>query len=110
MCRVCEKPCWRDGGEAECEMTDAEFTAERNALDEASGVIDLMERLQYSLRASARAARRAEPEGTTTGETKSAGRVASACAMCMDAGCYDGKWCDCATGQRLREREPRGPT
>ena len=55
-------------------------------------------------------ARRAEPEGTTTGETKSAGRVPRACAMCLDTGCYDGKWCDCATGQRRREREPRGPT
>ena len=62
MCRVCEKPCRRDGGEAECLMTDAEFIEALDALDRASGVLDLMEILHRSLKAPAR---RAEPEGTT---------------------------------------------
>lgn len=25
MCHVCERPCWRDGGERECDYSDAEF-------------------------------------------------------------------------------------
>lgn len=56
MCRACEHPCFRDGGEGPCAMTDQEFTDALNALDEASGVIDLMERLQYSLAAAKRRA------------------------------------------------------
>lgn len=49
MCRPCEESCWRDGGERECSLSDAEFEAAMNAMEEASGVIDLMERLQHSL-------------------------------------------------------------
>jgi hypothetical protein len=25
VCRFCERSCWRDGGERECELSDAEF-------------------------------------------------------------------------------------
>lgn len=25
MCRLCERPCWRDGGEGECAWTDQQF-------------------------------------------------------------------------------------
>ena len=49
MCRVCERPCFRDGGEADCAMSDEEFDVALDELDKASGVIDLMERLQNSL-------------------------------------------------------------
>jgi hypothetical protein len=38
-------------------MSDDEFTAALNALDEARGVIDLMERLEYSLQADKRKSR-----------------------------------------------------
>lgn len=55
MCRVCEHPCWRDGGEAECDVSDSEFVADINALDTLTGTLDLMERLQYSLAANKRA-------------------------------------------------------
>jgi hypothetical protein len=61
MCRVCEKPCWRDGGEAECEVSDREFEAGLEQLEQSSGVIDLMERLAESLYRSKR--REAQREG-----------------------------------------------
>lgn len=60
MCRVCEKPCWRDGGAAECDVSDQEFQDGLDALDEASGVIDLMERLGESLRRAKRRAASSE--------------------------------------------------
>lgn len=56
MCRPCEESCWRDGGERECSLSDAEFEAALNALEADSGVIDLMERLGHSLAASKRTA------------------------------------------------------
>lgn len=63
MCRVCEKSCWRDGGEAECDVSDQEFQDGLAALEESSGVIDLMERLQESLkRQKRRAASSEQPE------------------------------------------------
>ena len=54
MCYACEHPCWRDGGEAECAVSDEDFHAALDERDTARKIIDLMERLQYSLRADKR--------------------------------------------------------
>lgn len=71
MCYVCEQPCWRDGGERECVLPDGHVVTDeefRDAIDlrdsGAGAVIDLMERLQYSLneeRRRAQSAGRAAP-------------------------------------------------
>ncbi len=33
MCIVCERPCWRSGGELDCPATDAEFNDAMDAMD-----------------------------------------------------------------------------
>lgn len=34
MCTFCDRPCWRSGGEYDCDLTDAEF---EEAMDEYEG-------------------------------------------------------------------------
>lgn len=64
MCRVCDEPCWRDGGEAECSFADEEFDAVLATLERSSGVIDLMERLKESLQRAKRHKRSGSVDGS----------------------------------------------
>lgn len=50
MCRFCERPCFRDGGEADCQLSDAEYDEAANG---PSYVSDEIEDFETALAADA---------------------------------------------------------
>lgn len=63
MCRYCEHPCWRDGGEAECALTDEQWVKMLEQEEAAEGVVDLMAHLQHALRSDKRRSSSGLPHG-----------------------------------------------